>query len=86
MRNVVFSQDALRQLNEWKSTHPKIAARIVLLITSIAETPFSGIGKPEPLRYAFQGKWSRRITKEHRLVYDVTESSIRIISCKFHYY
>lgn len=85
MRTVLFSPEALRQLDEWKRENPKIAVRIVLLITAIAESPFSGIGKPEPLKHSLQGKWSRRITREHRLVYEVRDATIRIISCKFHY-
>ena len=52
MRNILFSPEALRQLDEWKSQNPKIAIRIVLLITAIAESPFSEIGKPEPLKHS----------------------------------
>jgi len=85
MKTIVFSPEALRQLDEWKKTQPKTAIKIVALITSISETPFSGIGKPEPLKFDLKGKWSRRISQEHRLVYEVTENEIRIISCKFHY-
>jgi toxin YoeB len=85
MKTILFSPEALRQLDEWKIQNPKIATRIVLLITAISESPFSGIGKPEPLKRNLQGKWSRRITREHRLVYEVTDSNIRIISCRFHY-
>ncbi len=85
MRSILFSPEALRQLNEWKIQNPKIATRIVLLITAILESPFSGIGKPEPLKHTLQGKWSRRITREHRLVYEVTDMTIKIISCRFHY-
>ena len=47
--------------------------------------PFQGIGKPEPLKHELSGYWSRRITDEHRLVYEVKEDSIIIISCKYHY-
>ncbi len=85
MKTILFSPEALRQLNEWKIHNPKIATRIVLLITAISESPFTGIGKPEPLKRNLQGKWSRRITREHRLVYEVTETNIKIISCRFHY-
>ncbi len=85
MKTILFSPEALRQLDEWKIQNPKIATRIVLLITAISESPFTGIGKPEPLKRNLQGKWSRRITREHRLVYEVTEISIKIISCRFHY-
>jgi len=82
MRSILFSPEALRQLNEWKSQNPKIATRMV---TAISESPFIGIGKPEPLKHTLQGKWSRRITREHRLVYEVTDTTIQIISCRFHY-
>jgi toxin YoeB len=85
MKTIVFSKDALNQLNEWKSTQPRVAIKIVALITEISETPFTGTGKPEPLKYELKGKWSRRITREHRLVYEVTDKEIRILSCKFHY-
>lgn len=85
MKTILFSPEALRQLNEWKIQNPKIATRIVLLITAISESPFTGIGKPEPIKRNLQGKWSRRITREHRLVYEVTETSIKIISRRFHY-
>ncbi len=55
------------------------------LITEISSTPFAGTGKPEPLKHDLRGKWSRRITQEHRLVYEVTDATINIIFCKFHY-
>ncbi len=85
MKTIVFSPEALRQLDEWKKTHPKTATKIVALITSISETPFSGIGKPEPLEFDLKGKWSRRISHEHRLAYEVTDQEIKILSRKFHY-
>jgi toxin YoeB len=85
MKTIVFSKVALSHLDKWKSTQPRIAIKIVALITEIAETPFTGTGKPEPLKHELKGKWSRRITREHRLVYEVTEKEIRILSCKFHY-
>ena len=84
MRTILFSPEALKQLDGWRSTQPKIAIKIVALITEISETPFGGSGKPEPLKHNLKGKWSRRITREHRLVYEVTDSHIKIISCKFH--
>ncbi|BAG01605.1 MULTISPECIES: Txe/YoeB family addiction module toxin [Microcystis] len=59
--------------------------KIVDLIDDILCHPFSGIGKPEPLKYQLKGYWSRRINDEHRLVYKITETEIIIISCKFHY-
>lgn len=62
-----------------------MASRILKLINEIKRTPFKGTGKPEPLKYQLKGKWSRRITDEHRLVYEVSDDLITIISCKFHY-
>jgi toxin YoeB len=63
-----------------------IISQVMLsLIKDIQREPFSGIGKPEPLKYELQGYWSRRITDEHRLVYKVEENLLIIISCKYHY-
>nr|WP_293088010.1 Txe/YoeB family addiction module toxin [Okeania sp. SIO3B5] len=59
--------------------------KIVNLIKDIQRDPFSGLGKPEALKYDLSGLWSRRITQEHRLVYSVYDEEIVIISCKFHY-
>ena len=53
--------------------------------SSIQRSPFSGIGKPEPLKHELRGCWLRRITDEHRLVYRLTDTEIVILSCKFHY-
>ena len=85
MKNVTLSTSALKQLEEWKNTNSDILKRIVALIVDIADHPFSGIGKPEPLKHQLKGKWSRRITEEHRLVYEVKENTIIIVSCKYHY-
>ena len=85
MRVILFSSIAMKQLDEWKMYNPNVANKIVKLITEISEAPFTGSGKPEALKYNLKGKWSRRITQEHRLVYEVTETTIKIISCKFHY-
>ena len=85
MKIITLSPDALKQLEDWKKTDPKILLKIISLITEISSTPFTGTGKPELLKYDLKGKWSRRITQEHRLVYEVTDTTINIISCKFHY-
>jgi len=85
MRSILISPEAQKQMDDWKKSNPKILFKIIALITEINETPFTGIGKPEPLKHNLKGKWSRRITHEHRLVYEVTDSVIKIISCKFHY-
>ena len=85
MRSILISPEAQKQMDDWKKSNPKILFKIIALITEINETPFTGIGKPEPLKHNLKGKWSRRITHEHRLVYEVTDSVIKIISCRFHY-
>ena len=55
------------------------------LIDAIKIKPYTGIGKPEPLKYQFKGYWSRRINKEHRLVYKVTQEDIIVVACMYHY-
>ncbi len=68
----------------WQENNPKVLARVNELIRDTLRNPFSGIGKPEPLKSNLKGWWSRRITKEHRLVYRV-EDEIIIMQCRFHY-
>lgn len=85
MRIVAFHTLAFEQYNEWATSDKKMFERIRRLITESAKTPFTGIGKPEPLRRNLKGYWSRRINDEHRLVYKVTDEQIIIVSCKFHY-
>jgi toxin YoeB len=64
---------------------PKMLAKIVSLIVETADNPFSGTGKPEPLKHQLKGKWSKRINQEHRLVYELKEDTIEILSCRYHY-
>ena len=85
MKEVKFTPLANTQLKQWKTGNKKIYKRIEQLIENIQENPHKGIGKPEPLKHELSGYWSRRITEEHRLVYEVTIDSIIIISCKYHY-
>lgn len=63
----------------------KILKKILLLLKGTQKNPFSGLGKPEPLKHDLQGYWSKRINQEHRLVYQVDDESIIIISCRYHY-
>jgi len=63
----------------------KLVKRINLLIRDCTRTPFEGIGKPEPLKGELAGSWSRRVTQEHRLVYQVTPTDLIILACRFHY-
>lgn len=83
---IEFTQRAFKELQDWKkSGNKKIIKRITELTASILETPFTGIGKPEPLKYQYSGKWSRRINDEHRYVYEVRGDVIYIFSLKGHY-
>ncbi|MEY2913140.1 MAG: hypothetical protein RLZZ184_2449 [Cyanobacteriota bacterium] len=72
-------------MGEWGKEDKKVFKKILELIKDIQREPFSGIGKPEPLKYELQGYWSRRITDEHRLVYKIEEDLLIILSCKYHY-
>ncbi|OYQ63337.1 Txe/YoeB family addiction module toxin [Pseudanabaena sp. SR411] len=85
MRNIIFEQKAFQQFNGWVKENKKVYAKIVELIDDTLRNPFTGIGKPEPLKHELKGCWSRRITDEHRLVYKVSEDAVIILSCKFHY-
>ena len=81
-----FLDQAQEDIDFWKKSGNKtIQKRITKLLESISKTPYSGIGKPEPLKHELQGYWSRRITEEHRLVYTVKDNRIKVISMRFHY-
>lgn len=82
---LTFDESAFDDLTWWVSHDSKTAKRIVSLIQETARTPFSGRGKPEPLKYNLAGCWSRRIDDANRLVYMVTEEELRILACRFHY-
>ncbi|MEP6952244.1 MAG: Txe/YoeB family addiction module toxin [Ginsengibacter sp.] len=84
MKCISLSPGALKQLEDWKKNDPEVVLKIITPITEIS-SPFTGTGKPELLIHDLKGKWSSRITREHRLVYEVTDTAINIISCKFHY-
>lgn len=85
MRSVEFSTDALADFAWWIKHDRKGALRIVRLLGEVQRTPFKGTGKPEPLKGDLKGAWSRRITQEHRLVYEVEEERVRVLACRFHY-
>ncbi|MDJ0579510.1 Txe/YoeB family addiction module toxin [Crocosphaera sp.] len=82
---LTFAQTAWDDYLYWQRTDKKILKRINTLIKDIKRNPYSGIGDPEPLKYNWSGFWSRRITKEHRLVYVVEKDAILIAQCRFHY-
>ena len=83
--NLVFSDDAWEEYLYWQETDPQVLKRIHQLIKKIMRDPYRGIGKPEPLKHALQGYWSRRITGEHRIVYRVSGDDVRIAQLRHHY-
>lgn len=83
--NVTFTPTALDDLRYWLKTDKRQAERVLALLEEIRRTPFEGTGKPEPLRFQLAGCWSRRIDREHRLIYQVEEAEIVVIACRYHY-
>ncbi len=82
---LIWSEKSWEDYLYWQSTDKKVLKKINTLIKDIKRNPFEGIGKPEPLKYELAGCWSRRITNEHRLVYEIEDDKLYIISCKYHY-
>ncbi|SHH02730.1 toxin YoeB [Anaerosphaera aminiphila DSM 21120] len=80
-----WSKNALKDIEYWKKTDSTKVKRIKELINNIVDSPYEGIGKPEPLRFEWTGYWSRRINSEHRLIYKYNEQYIEIVSCRYHY-
>lgn len=85
MRAIQFVPDAWEAYLYWHGQDRKTLKRVNALITATARDPFTGIGKPEPLRGDLSGYWSRRIDDANRLVYRVTDSELVIVACRFHY-
>jgi toxin YoeB len=83
--NLIFVPQAWADYLFWQTTDPKILRRVNELIRDASSSPFEGIGKPEALRHALQGFWSRRISEEHRMVYRVTVQGLEIAQLRFHY-
>ena len=84
-REAVFGKEFREDLRYWYGTDRTAAIRILDLVDAILRDPFTGPGKPEPLRYMLAGCWSRRITQEHRLVYRVSPERIDFLQARFHY-
>ena len=82
---ITFSSHAWEDYSTWLKEDRKMLVKINQLIKDILRTPYEGIGKPEALKYDLVGYWSRRIDREHRLVYKVDKDTVIIISCKYHY-
>ena len=84
-RDAVFQPEFREDLEYWVKTDRKTALRILKLIEAIMRDPWTGIGKPEPLKYLDPNTWSRRITQEHRLVYLVSDDRIDFLQARYHY-
>ncbi|WP_049630873.1 Txe/YoeB family addiction module toxin [Cellvibrio sp. pealriver] len=82
---LIFSEQAWDDYLFWQKSDSKTLERINTLIREIQRQPFSGIGKPEPLKHALASYWSRRINDEHRLIYKVSESGLLIAQLRYHY-
>ncbi len=84
-RAAIFQPEFREDLRYWVETDRKTALRVFDLIEAIMRDPFAGIGKPEPLKYLADGVWSRRLTKEHRIVYLVRNDQIDFLQARYHY-
>lgn len=85
MRDAVFQPEFREDLRFWVETDRKVALRAFKLIDAIMRDPFTGIGKPEPLKYLTPGVWSRRLTQEHRMVYRISDDRVDFLQARFHY-
>lgn len=84
-REAVFQPEFREDLRYWVKTNRKITLRAFALIEAVMRDPFTGLGKPEPLKYLGPGVWSRRLTQEHRLVYQVSDERIDFLQARYHY-
>jgi len=85
VRTIHFDPGGWDDFLFWLASDRKVARRITRLIAEIQHDPFSGIGKPEPLKGELSGYWSRRIDDEHRLVYRADEFEVKIVKARYHY-
>ncbi|RZL40249.1 MAG: Txe/YoeB family addiction module toxin [Pedobacter sp.] len=88
--NIVFTEEGWEDFEYWRDNDIEAEKKIRDLLKDIKRTPFHGLGKPEPLKHNLKGFWSRRITGEHRLVYQVSgtkgkDQQCAVIQCRFHY-
>ncbi len=82
---ITFSKNSWEDYTSWLKEDKNMLKKINELILDIQRTPFEGKGKPEPLKYDLSGLWSRRLDREHRLVYRVKDEELLIYSCRYHY-
>jgi toxin YoeB len=84
-RDIYFDPDFLQDLRYWIKTDRKTAARVLDIVIDVMRDPFSGFGKPEPLKYLGSNIWSRRLSLEHRVVYLVRDDRIDFLQARYHY-
>ncbi|HEV8577619.1 MAG TPA: Txe/YoeB family addiction module toxin [Thermoanaerobaculia bacterium] len=84
-RIAIFQAQFREDLRYWVETDRKVALRALELVEAVLRDPFTGIGKPEPLKHALSGTWSRRLNQEHRIVYLVRDDRIDFLQARFHY-
>ena len=82
---IIFSKNAWGDYISWQTEDKKMLRKVNELIKDIQRTPYEGKGNPEPLKYDLTGLWSRRIDREHRLVYEANDNELIIYSCRYHY-
>ena len=82
---LILSPEAVEDLKFWVRNNPATVARITKLLDAILADPFTGIGKPKPLKYSLEGAWSRRIDSEHRIIYEFVGQTVKIIALRGHY-
>jgi len=85
VRKLEFDLQAVEDLRWWVRLDRRITERILRMAEETLSDPFGGIGKPEPLKHELKGMWSKRIDEQHRMIYQVSDEKIRILSCRGHY-
>jgi toxin YoeB len=84
-REAVFHPEFIEDLHHWAKTDRRVALRALEIVEAVLSDPFSGIGKPEPLKYLAPNTWSRRLTQEHRIVYIVKDARVESLQARYHY-
>jgi len=83
--NLIWATTAWNDYLYWQAKDKKVLKRINTLVKDVLREPYAGIGDPEPLRHHLNGYWSRRINREHRLVYKLVDGELWITQCRHHY-
>ena len=84
--NILFSTNAWEDYLHWQKTDKRVLKKVNATLKDICrDDPFEGIGKPEPLKHAFSGFWSRRITDEHRIIYRIADGVVEVAQIRYHY-